>query len=680
MRLSEKGKGRTLYQNKIVKVIIPACNEQESIGHVLAAVPAWVDEVLVVNNGSTDETSAIATAGGARVVDEPRRGYGQACLAGMAALGHVDIVVFLDGDFSDYPEEMESLVEPIVQDRQDMVIGSRALRPEAAEHLSPVQRSGNRLACDLMGLIWQARFSDLGPFRAIRASALRQLNMQDRNFGWTIEMQIKAVRAGLRCGEAAMRYRRRIGVSKISGTFKGVIGAGSKILWTVARQALAPTPIHRSRKRRLILFTRYPVPGKAKTRLIGELGAVQAAHLQKQLTEYTLGAVRAVADDADTEIEIRYAGGNRMAMRRWLGGGVLYRPQAQGDLGEKLRSAVRRAYREGCERVVVIGSDCPFVTADLIRQAFKALKGHQVVLGPSKDGGYWLIGVDEPYALFHDIPWGGRQVYERTLARIDELELTYHELATLRDIDEAEDLAYLPEGISAPGHYLSVIVPTLNEAEHLPRALGGLLEPGVEVIVVDGGSTDRTVEMAQGENVTLLSHQCGRARQMNAGAGQAGGIVLLFLHADTQLAGDEESGSIVEAVFRSLFDSDVAGGYFRLKIDADAGRTWRGLESLVAGCNQLLATAFGDQALFVRRSVFDAVGRYPDVQVGEDVLIVQRIRQTGSIVKAPGVATTSARRWQARGVLRTSVSDLIVLGGLSLGLPCSLLKKLQCYV
>lgn len=233
-----------MFNGQIVKVIIPALNEAESIGKVLAAIPKWVDETIVVDNGSTDETNQVAQMNGAHIVTEAQRGYGQACLKGLAVLGHCDIVVFLDADFSDYPKEMGLLVEPIANGQAEMVIGSRMKTAKAAEVLTPVQRFGNTLACKLIRLFWGGNFSDLGPFRAIRWSSLQTLDMRDRNYGWTIEMQIKAVQLNLAVQEVSVNYRKRIGQSKISGTLCGAMKAGSKILWTILYEAIRRSHPH----------------------------------------------------------------------------------------------------------------------------------------------------------------------------------------------------------------------------------------------------------------------------------------------------------------------------------------------------------------------------------------------------------------------------------------------------
>lgn len=225
-------------------VIIPAFNEQDSIGRVIEALPKdLVQEVVVVNNASTDKTVENARNAGATVLTETRRGYGFACLCGIAyaKTKQPDVVVFLDGDFSDYPEEVTKLVQPIIKNEADFVLGSRMLGRKLgmAEKgaLLPQAIFGNWLASFLMRLIWGARFTDLGPFRAIRFSDLLALNMQDQTYGWTIEMQIKALKEGLRYQEIPVSYRQRIGVSKVTGTVSGTFKASYKILWTIARFA-----------------------------------------------------------------------------------------------------------------------------------------------------------------------------------------------------------------------------------------------------------------------------------------------------------------------------------------------------------------------------------------------------------------------------------------------------------
>jgi len=221
-------------------VIIPAFNESRAIGQVINDIPSGlVEEVVVVNNASTDATEPNARAAGATVVDESRQGYGYACLRGIeyAKTKQPDVVVFLDGDYSDHPDEMPRLVEPIANDEADFVMGSRIRGEAEPGALLPQAQAGNRLACTLTQQIWGVEYTDLGPFRAVRFRDLLALDMQDETFGWTIEMQIKAVEAGLRVDEVPVSYRRGIGSSKITGTLSGTVNASAKILWTIGRMA-----------------------------------------------------------------------------------------------------------------------------------------------------------------------------------------------------------------------------------------------------------------------------------------------------------------------------------------------------------------------------------------------------------------------------------------------------------
>lgn len=223
-----------------VIVIIPAFNEARAIGRVVADIPADpVTEVVVVNNASTDETERNARAAGATVLREERKGYGWACLRGLeyARARRPDVVVFLDGDYSDHPDEMSRLLEPILSGAADFVLGSRMLGNREPGAMLPQALVGNRVACLAMRIIWGIRYTDLGPFRAIRFESLETLRMNDKTFGWTIEMQIKAARAGLRTIEVPVSYRRRVGVSKVTGTVAGTLRASAKILWTIARYA-----------------------------------------------------------------------------------------------------------------------------------------------------------------------------------------------------------------------------------------------------------------------------------------------------------------------------------------------------------------------------------------------------------------------------------------------------------
>ena len=227
-----------------IKVIIPAYNEENSIAKVINDIPSSVDEVIVISNNSTDHTEKNATKAGATVLREAKKGYGYACLKGMEYIASQeisklpDIIVFLDGDYSDYPEQLTELVAPIINDNIDFVIGSRVKKFREAGSMTPQQVFGNWLATFLMTIFFGAKYTDLGPFRAIKYEKLLELEMEDKTYGWTVEMQLKAIKKKYSYTEIPMKYRNRIGVSKVSGTLKGTIFAGMKILGWIFKYSI----------------------------------------------------------------------------------------------------------------------------------------------------------------------------------------------------------------------------------------------------------------------------------------------------------------------------------------------------------------------------------------------------------------------------------------------------------
>lgn len=427
-----------------IAVIIPALNEQASLGKVLDAVPDWVDDVVVGDNGSMDGTAQVAVEHGARVVSEPRRGYGSACLRAMAALDNPDVVVFLDGDYSDYPQEMASLVDPILADRADLVIGSRVTGEREKGALTLQARFGNWLSCWLIGLFWKTTFTDLGPFRAIGARALLALDMADPDYGWTVEMQVKAARQGMTCIEVPVRYRKRIGRSKVSGTWRGVIGAGVKILGTIFLQLLSPRPpryLRPPRHEQLHVYTRYPEPGKTKTRLIPALGEKGAARLSRRMTQHALATVERFAEKRTMEVFVLHEGGSDEQMKRWLETRWNLRPQQGDGLGERLIHSFDQAFGEGADSVVTIGTDCPELSTGILVSAFDALVDSDLVIGPARDGGYYLIGLRRPAPkLFQGISWGTADVLGQTFNRVKKLGLRMAVLPSRSDVDRVEDL------------------------------------------------------------------------------------------------------------------------------------------------------------------------------------------------------------------------------------------------
>lgn len=225
-----------MYKNNKISVLIPAHNEEKSISQVIKELPAGVvDEIIVIDNASTDNTANAAMKSGALVVNETLRGYGAACLKGLSNIKYTDIVAVLDADHSDYPEQITRLLEPIVNNEADFVLGSRVLGNREKGALAPQAYWGNKLSVFLIRLLFRYKFTDMGPFRAIRYDSLKNLNMIDKDFGWNAEMQIKAIKKGLRIKEVPVDYRKRIGKSKISGTMSGTVKAGTKIVYTILK-------------------------------------------------------------------------------------------------------------------------------------------------------------------------------------------------------------------------------------------------------------------------------------------------------------------------------------------------------------------------------------------------------------------------------------------------------------
>lgn len=437
--------------------------------------------------------------------------------------------------------------------------------------------------------------------------------------------------------------------------------------------------IEPSTTERLIIFTRYPLPGKAKTRLIPALGAEAAANLQRQMTQHTLAQVEALSQTWSGSVEIRFAGSSpdleadRQRMQDWLGSQWNYQPQSAGDLGARLSHAKQASFTAGIERVVTIGTDCPGLDAARMQQAFQLLKTHDLVLGPATDGGYYLIGLRKFVPdFFVNIAWSTDAVLQQTVEIANRLGCSVAFLDALTDVDRPEDLAAwqavqtsespFPESqINSP--QISIIIPTLNEAGSIQPLLKSLQKHDVEIIVVDGGSHDRTVELAKAMGVTVLQTAAGRAVQMNAGAQVAQGEVLLFLHADTRLP--QEFFSLVR---QTLAQPDVVAGAFDLRIEGQAaGLRW--IERGVKWRSHHLQLPYGDQALFLKADTFRAVGAFAELPIMEDFEFVRRLKTYGKIAIAPAAVVTSGRRWQKVGVLQTTLINQLIIAAYFLGVP-----------
>jgi rSAM/selenodomain-associated transferase 2/rSAM/selenodomain-associated transferase 1 len=428
-------------------------------------------------------------------------------------------------------------------------------------------------------------------------------------------------------------------------------------------------------RRRLILFARFPAVGKVKTRLIPALGAEGATALHRRLVLRTLRTAQAMCQSGNVELEIRFAGGSETEMRHWLGVGGLCRRQCDGDLGQRMAEALADSFREGSPASVIIGSDCPALTPLVLAAAFDLLKTSPVVFGPATDGGYYLIGQTKLVSeLFHGVDWGTEHVLAQSLKILDQIGIRSAQLEGLDDLDRPEDLATWQRILATEEtafSRVSVIIPALNEAAKITDTLESVNAGRPhEVILVDGGSTDGTPDIAKQLGALILKSPPGRARQMNAGAASATGEILLFLHADTQLPPDW-----IQPVTRSLQKPGVAAGAFRFKISG----TFPG-KSLVEGTtnwrSRRLQNPYGDQGVFMRRALFEALGGYADMPIMEDFDLVRRLRRRGRVDTLEEAATTSGRRWQALGVFRTTLVNHAVVTGYHLGVSPAKLARL----
>ena len=424
------------------------------------------------------------------------------------------------------------------------------------------------------------------------------------------------------------------------------------------------------RSDRLILFGRYPVPGRTKTRLIPLLGAARAADFQRYLTERTLSTDRSVARRRPVDLEACFEGGSPAKLRRWLGPDLVLSQQRSGDLGERMKAAFLEAFHQGARRVLLHGTDIPDLTIHPIDEALDALSSCDLVLGPSRDGGYWLIGLKRPADLFDGIDWGTSRVFEKTVAAARALGLSLHVLTPLTDMDTAEAVKHrMPEWAKAQP-YLSVIIPALNEGPRIEETILSATNPDAEILVVDGGSEDRTVDRAQQAGASVLRSPKGRQLQQNLGASAARGSVLLFLHADTTLPGD-----YVAHVFETLMDRRVSLGAFRFKTDLDRP-FMKGIELTTHIRSRYMRLPYGDQALFLRKRQFQAAGGFPQIPIAEDLFFVRRMMKQGRIAIAPAHAVTSGRRWKEGGMVRTTLVNQLILAGLALRISPETLARL----
>jgi len=430
----------------------------------------------------------------------------------------------------------------------------------------------------------------------------------------------------------------------------------------------------RSRKNtlphRFIIFGRYPVPGRTKTRLIQALGPTGAADLHRRLTEKTVEKVKEIGSRRSIDVEFCFEGGSEGKARRWLGSSMIYSQQESGDLGERMYLAFRKVFYRGCRRVVLLGTDIPQLRTELLEEALDALMEYDLVIGPSSDGGYWLMGLNRPFNLFQGLNWGSRTVLEQTISLAKRHDLMVHRLETLTDIDTVEDLKQWQPDEMNRKPYLSIIIPALNEGFNIQTTILSAHHEDAEIIVIDGGSIDNTVTQAMDAGARVETSPRGRVIQQNRGAMLALGRVILFLHGDTLLP-----THYMTHIFEALMDPKTVAGSFRFKTDLDHP-LMKIIECLTNFRSQILKMPYGDQGLFVRRSVFECLGGFPEVSLAEDLFFVRLLSKRGRIRIVPFKAITSGRRWRELGVLRTTLINQVIVACCYLGISSKALARL----
>jgi rSAM/selenodomain-associated transferase 1 len=476
-------------------IVIPALNEAAVIGAVVqrlrecrALQEAGITDIVVVDNGSDDETGEVARAAGARVVQQPRRGYGRACLAGVQAAKDADVIILMDGDGSDVPEDAARVWQAVQSGAADLAMGSRVRGQREPGALTPQQRVGNAVGAVLLRWLYGVRVSDIGPLRAIRRETLLRLEMSEMTYGWPTEMLAKAGRLGLRVCEVPVDYRRRAGgTSKVAGTLSGTIKASYRILRTITRyRHWQPDPP----KQALFIMARLPIAGQTKTRLGAAIGTEAAASLYRAFLRdlgerFTWAAAR---DGYD--LYWFYAApdgvGDEIFAAQVPAGGTLLRQEGQ-DFAARLWHGFQTLGARGYKRIVVIGSDSPHLPAAWVTRAFEALAAHDVVIGPAEDGGYYLLGQrvqGTPIDLFSGITMSTATVCAETLARASAAGLSVAQTPATFDIDESDDLERLRQALREAPSALADAAPAtrvlLSALPSLPPGAGARATNGSE--------------------------------------------------------------------------------------------------------------------------------------------------------------------------------------------------------
>lgn len=451
-----------VWECRRVVVIMPALNEEDAVGQQVRAIRASpalralpLAEIIVVDNGSDDNTAETARAAGARVVREPRRGYGAACLAGALAAEDGDALLFMDADGSDDLDGAARVAWLVLDGAATLAAGSRTRGQCDRGALTIQQRAGNAMATLLLGALLRLRVTDLSPVKAIRRADLLALEMRERTYGWTTEMFVKAARAGYRVAETPVNYHRRAGgVSKVSGNLRAGVKAGWSILATITRYARwrpGAAGATAASPDALVIVAKYPQPGAAKTRLGAAIGHENAANLYRSFLLDLRERFENASRPEGYTLGWSYAPG-LPSLRPILGDEARLYVQRGDDFAARLYAIACDAAARGHKRLVILGSDSPQAPSDVVARAFAALDTHEVALGPAEDGGYYLIGLrlgPEPPDLFTDVHMSTAMVLDETLALARQQRLSVALLETAFDVDEPADLERLRHALAA---------------------------------------------------------------------------------------------------------------------------------------------------------------------------------------------------------------------------------------
>nr|WP_321501122.1 TIGR04283 family arsenosugar biosynthesis glycosyltransferase [uncultured Dethiosulfovibrio sp.] len=427
---------------------------------------------------------------------------------------------------------------------------------------------------------------------------------------------------------------------------------------------------------RVIVFVKWPEPGRAKTRLIPALGPKGAAELHDKMARRTLSSVRQGAKRAGCSVEVRSSGAVTERFRGWLGDDLSIVDQGGGDLGDRMALSVSDAIDRGVEKVLLLGTDCPDIDPSFIHHAMTLLKGHPIVMGPASDGGYYCLGIDLSRAgkralgLFRGVPWSSSATGQATLDRARSLGLEVGRLPILSDVDRPEDLEIWGRACQK----ISVIIPTLNERDGISICIRSALgAQDVEVIVSDGGSTDGTIEVAESYGAQVVRSPKGRGTQMNAGATAAEGDILLFLHGDSILPWGY--GRLVR---EALSDKTLSLGAFSLRIglpgelkDPEFRSSMNTISFWANVRSRWLSLPYGDQGFFMGKSLFNRLGGFPEMPLLEDVSLVRSASKVGRIGTISATIRTSSRRWRKLGAARTSIRNSMIMLAWAMGVPSS---------